>query len=215
MTRWTTSGLRQALKGLALEMRLWRTHRRGVRQARGLATSGLRLHLGSGPNRKEGWVNIDLHQDADLALDLREPLPFSDGSCAMVYSEHVLEHFEYPEPVMSMLRDWHRVLAPGGTCRVGVPDTAWPLSEYSGVSHTNYFALAKAQWHPAWCVTPMEHINYHFRQGREHHFAYDADTLVGALTRAGFVDATVVDFDPAIDCAAREVGTLYVSAIKK
>jgi predicted SAM-dependent methyltransferase len=210
----TTSGLREAFSDLMLEFQLCRTHWRGVRQARRISPGGLKLHLGSGPNRKQGWINIDLHQAADLALDLREPLPFRDGSCAMVYSEHVLEHFEYPEPVMSMLRDWRRVLAPGGTCRVGVPDTGWPLAEYAGLSRRNYFAMAKERWHPDWCQTPLEHINYHFRQGREHHFAYDAETLIGAMTRAGFINASVVSFDPQIDSAAREVGTLYVSAMR-
>ncbi len=214
MSRVTTTGLRQAGRALISEVRLWRTHRHAVRQARRLPATGLKLHLGSGPNRKEGWVNIDLHQDADLRLDLREPLPFADNSCTFVYSEHVLEHFEYPEPVMSMLRDWRRVLAPGGTCRVGVPDTRWPLTEYCGISDRRYFALAKEQWHPAWCRTPMEHINYHFRQGREHQFAYDAETLIGALTAAGFVEAAQTAFDSAIDTASRELGTLYVSARK-
>ena len=212
--RTTTAGLRQAGRALVTELRLWSTHRRAVRQAQRLPATGLKLHLGSGPNRKSGWVNIDLHQEADLTLDLREPLPFRDNSCAIVYSEHVLEHFEYPEPVMSMLRDWLRVLAPGGTCRIGVPDTRWPLVEYCGLGDGRYFTLAKAQWHPAWCRTPMEHINYHFRQGREHQFAYDAETLVRALTDAGFVDATQTSFDPEIDTASRELGTLYVTATR-
>ena len=75
----TTAGLRDAVKGLLLELRLWCTHRRGVRQAKRLPSGGLKLHLGSGPNRKEGWINIDLHQAADLALDLRVPLRFAEG----------------------------------------------------------------------------------------------------------------------------------------
>jgi len=215
VTPTTTTGLRQSGKALVAEFRLWRTHRRAVKQARGLPATGLRLHLGSGPNRKPGWVNIDLHQEADLQLDLREPLPFPDGSCAIVYSEHVLEHFEYPEPAMSMLRDWLRVLAPGGTCRVGVPDTQWPLTEYCGTGEGRYFALAKERWHPEWCRTPMEHINYHFRQDREHKFAYDAETLVRALTVAGFVGARQTAFDPAIDTPVRELGTLYATASKR
>jgi predicted SAM-dependent methyltransferase len=212
--RITTTGLRDASKALVTELRLWRTHRRAVRRAQQLAKTGLQLHLGSGPNRKAGWVNIDLHQNADLMLDLREPLPFPADSCVVVYSEHVLEHFEYPEPAMSMLRDWLRVLAPGGTCRIGVPDTRWPLVEYCGQGDGRYFAIAKEQWHPAWCRTPMEHINYHFRQGREHQFAYDAETLIGALTAAGFVDARQTHFDPEIDSPSRELGTLYVVATK-
>ena len=39
-------------------------------------------------------------------------------------------------------------------------------------------------WHPAWCTTRLEHINFHFRQGGEHKFAYDFETLKTA-PRAG------------------------------
>jgi SAM-dependent methyltransferase len=214
LSRVATSGVRQAARALAVEFGLWRKHRAGVRKAHRLRERGLRLHLGCGPNLKDGWINIDLHQAADIALDLREPLPFPDDSCAIVYSEHVLEHFDYPEPVMSMLRDWHRVLQPGGVCRVGVPDSDLPMAAYAGVGASDYFAIAKREWHPAWCHTPMEHVNYHFRQGTEHRFAYDAETLIAALTRAGFVDAVRVPFDGSIDTASRELGTLYVAARK-
>jgi predicted SAM-dependent methyltransferase len=214
-TRLTTAGLRQAVKHLLLEARLWRAHRGGMRKARSMHESNLKLHLGSGPHRKQGWVNIDLFQPADLALDLRERLPFADNSCAIVYSEHVFEHFDYPEPAMSMLRDWLRVLQPGGTCRIGVPDTEWPLAEYVGVRNEQYFATAKARWHPSWCQTPMEHVNYHFRQGAEHRFAYDTETLIAAMTRAGFVEAQRVSYDATLDSPERELGTLYVTGKKR
>ena len=213
--RVATAGLRGAVRQLRTELRLWRAHRRAVRRAAALRGSGLQLHLGSGPNYKTGWVNIDLHQSADLSLDLREPLPFPGGSCSIVYSEHVLEHFDYPEPVRSMLRDWHRVLAPGGTCRIGVPDTGWIMAAYAGGPGDRYFTLAKERWHPKWCRTPMEHVNYHFRQDAEHRFAYDEETLQRALTEAGFVDVARVPFDPAIDSEARKLGTLYVTATKR
>src|ERR1700737_2161455 len=49
----------------------------------------LRLHLGCGITRLRGWVNIDLiGLGADLAWDLRHPLPLADGSADAAFHEH-------------------------------------------------------------------------------------------------------------------------------
>jgi len=58
----------------------------------------------------------------------------------------------------------------------------------------------------------MEHINYHFRQGNEHRFAYDFKTLQLALQQAGFVEIRRRLFRSDLD--SWELGTLYVDAIK-
>src|SRR5215467_9404470 len=94
--RRTTAGLRDALKQVRAEFAIQNRHRTGVRRARQY-TNNVKLHLGSGPNYKSGWVNVDLfHASADLALDLREPLPFPTASVTDIYSEHVFEHFTFP-----------------------------------------------------------------------------------------------------------------------
>jgi hypothetical protein len=41
--------------------------------------------------------------------------------------------------------------------------------------------MAKRLWHPAWCQTRLEHLNYHFRQDTQHRFAYDYETLERVL----------------------------------
>jgi predicted SAM-dependent methyltransferase len=204
-----------ALRTLWLELRIQRWHQRSVRVARQWrGRNDLKLHLGCGKTFKPGWINIDLWPHADLALDMRRPLPFEDGSCALIYSEHFLEHIDYPEPVVGLLRECYRVLRPGGVFSVGVPDTEWPIAEYAGLSHQGYFETAKRQWHPAWCQTEMEHLNFHFRQGDEHRFAYDFKTLRKALVGVGFELVVARDFDADLDSAGRALGTLYVDATK-
>jgi predicted SAM-dependent methyltransferase len=55
----------------------------------------LRLHIGSGRTRIDGFVNIDQIQGSDLRLDLnRDRLPFKDDSVDCVFSFHALEHCE-------------------------------------------------------------------------------------------------------------------------
>jgi len=46
-------------------------------------------------------------------------LPFRDGTLDFVYSSHVLEDFEDWNPV---LKEWVRVLKPGGTLVILIPD---------------------------------------------------------------------------------------------
>ncbi|QDT15545.1 class I SAM-dependent methyltransferase [Alienimonas californiensis] len=81
-----------------------------------------RLNLGCGSRYRDDWTNVDVRSAPGvLAHDLRDPLPFADASYDFVYHSHVLEHFR-PADVPAFLRECRRVLRPGGTLRVVVPD---------------------------------------------------------------------------------------------
>lgn len=207
-------GAYQVLGSAAREAQLALTHWRSVRRMRALPATELRLNCGCGGDRKPGWINIDAESKvADLRLDLRRRMPFADNSVSMIYSEHFFEHLEYPDEAMLFLGESLRVLKPGGRFRVGVPDTEWPLRDYAA-GEDSYFKLAREMWHPQWCDTRMHHINYHFRQGKHHKYAYDEETLAKVLTDAGFVSAARSDFDPEFDTEHRRIGTLYLDAFK-
>jgi len=80
-----------------------------------------RLNLGAGEDQKEGYVNVDWSPltNPDVVHDLNIfPYPFEDGSFELVEAFHVLEHLDKPFNVMKEL---HRILAPGGTLHVKVP----------------------------------------------------------------------------------------------
>ncbi len=81
------------------------------------------VNLGCGGCFHSDWVNFDfVSQSPDVIQhDLRTRLPLNDGSCAVVYHSHVLEHF--PRAFAPLfLQECYRVLAPGGLLRVVVPD---------------------------------------------------------------------------------------------
>ena len=72
-----------------------------------------RLNLGSGSDRRSGYVNLDrvALPEVDVAGTLDPPaLPFADGRFGLVLCIDVLEHVD----AVSALREIHRVLAPGG-----------------------------------------------------------------------------------------------------
>jgi predicted SAM-dependent methyltransferase len=211
-----TLGVRGSLRKLRKEWQLMHWHRAGVRASRRYAgITSLQLHLGCGPNVKAGWINIDLFtREADLSLDLREPWPFANNSATIVYSEHVFEHFEHPAETGHFLRESLRVLEPGGTLSLGMPDAELQLKAYGDPANEVWAATERAQWHPKSCRTQLDHINYHFRQDGEHKYAWDAETLLGVLAMAGFAQCRRRDFEPKLDLESRRVGTLYVEAHK-
>ena len=114
--------VRRALSGIAAELRERREDYLSTQLSRLNLPSagGLKLNLGSGRSRIEGWLNIDV-PPADLDMYLDWGLPFAEGVARYVYLSHVLEHF-YKREALELLRDVHRVLAPGGTVRLVVPD---------------------------------------------------------------------------------------------
>lgn len=83
----------------------------------------MKLHLGCGKKYIEGYVHIDTipYDHIDHVASI-ESLPFiEDNSADIIYACHVLEHFKRKQ-TLSVLKEWYRVIKPGGVLRVSVPD---------------------------------------------------------------------------------------------
>lgn len=142
-----------------------------------------KLHLGCGSIRFEGWLNIDLESDdADLKLDLREPLPFEDESVDYIFSEHMIEHLVHSDGIR-LLSECRRVLKPDGVLRISTPDLLWLTLVY----HSELTSTWGQLWHPA---TPCQLMNEGMRSWG-HLFLYDRPELVSTLVSSGFTN--VVD----------------------
>ncbi len=83
----------------------------------------MKLHVGCGTNKLQGWINID-GVDAckpDLVYDLSKPLPYEDLSAQELRADGVLEHFDkYMR--YAIMSDWARVLKIGGLLHLELPD---------------------------------------------------------------------------------------------
>ena len=101
---------------------------------------GLRLNLGSGLRKREGFVGVDQVPlpGTDIVADLNEPLDeLPDNSVAEVYTRHTLEHVKNLLPLMAEL---HRVTRPGGRIEIVVPHFSNPYG-YSDPTHVRQFGL--------------------------------------------------------------------------
>ena len=91
----------------------------------------MKINLGSGPEKgSDGWINIDSNGGADLAIDLTEGLPFDDRSTSQIYTSYFLEHLSY-EQISPLLQECLRVLNPGASLLICVPDSELFIHAYS------------------------------------------------------------------------------------
>lgn len=86
----------------------------------------LRLNLGCGDKILPGYVNVDVVEvragkKPDVICDLHDLAPFADSSADEILSVHVVEHFWRWE-IRDVLREWIRVLKPGGRMVVECPN---------------------------------------------------------------------------------------------
>ena len=80
------------------------------------------LEIGPGRKRIPGFetVNVIKTGVTDHVADARA-LPFEDGAFGLVYASHVIEHLPWYQTV-DVLKEWRRVLAPGGALEVWTVD---------------------------------------------------------------------------------------------
>ncbi len=82
-----------------------------------------KLHIG-GETRVDGWevINAVPGPAVDHIGNAKDLSVFEDAAFDEIYASHVLEHLDYQGELQAALKEWHRVLVPGGKLYVSVPD---------------------------------------------------------------------------------------------
>jgi predicted SAM-dependent methyltransferase len=112
-------------------------------------SSGLKVHLGSGPINIQGWINVDArsYEHVHVVSDGFELREFADGAISEIYMCHVLEHFSFKD-AEALLKSLKVKLRQGGVIRISVPsfDRLIDVYKLSGADITKIkFALMGGQ----------------------------------------------------------------------
>lgn len=145
----------------------------------------LRVEIGSGPYPTPGYVHVDADRRArDVEYHASAAsLPFDDGVVEELLAIHILEHVHASE-LLPTLREWRRVLRPGGFAQIHVPDAS-----------TVFAAFLDSPPERKWAVMiPIFGMTSHVRfeeagdatSLERHHVIYDFSLLERVLLDAGF-----------------------------
>jgi predicted SAM-dependent methyltransferase len=122
----------------------------------------IRLDLGCGPNKREGFIGVDVLQfdgKVDVVTDLTKPWPWENDSVEEVHCSHTLEHFTMPERC-HFARELARVLKPGAKATIITPH--WmhersygdPTHQWPAVTFMMYL-----YWNKEWRARSAPHTN--------------------------------------------------------
>jgi predicted SAM-dependent methyltransferase len=92
------------------------------------------LHLGAGGKRVPGAINCDLFDPAaDRAWDATSLSEVATASVDVVEHHHLIEHLS-PADLDRALKEWARVLKPGGLLVISAPDLERVLENWLSMS---------------------------------------------------------------------------------
>ena len=132
----------------------------------------LLLHLGCGDRHLQGYINVDWRKTraTDLTGDIRR-LPYGDNSVSIIECYHVFEHIPRHD-IEPMVREWQRVLVPGGKLVIELPDFDENVRLYLEGDEFQLHYIFGRQRFP----------------GDAHYFGYNFARLQRVLTEAGFAN---------------------------
>lgn len=143
----------------------------------------LKLNLGSRNRAIDGFTGMDIdpHAGVDIVGDVFDLSRFADGSVSEIYASHILEHAPHPK-TLDVLKEWARVLEPGGKLYVAVPDFARTveLYQFRGLNE--------------WVVNFL--MGDQIYKTAYHYNLFDEPRLEGMLKAAGFSDSFRVEQFP-------------------
>lgn len=174
----------------SLVILLWRaigSHKfRGAYQ-NACAAGDVKLHIGAGTTRLDGWLNTDILPNGELFLDATRHFPVQNNSVHYIFCEHFVEHVPR-RAVIKFFKESFRVLHPKGVLRISTPDIEAHVREYLNRSERMHLLLKRNRQHGYFYSRyPVDILNKTFYEDN-HVCLYDAEALEEMLHSVGFKD---------------------------
>lgn len=104
----------------------------------------IKLNLGCGKDIREGYINLDIDPISDKVLkhDVEDLSDFADNSVSEVLAFDIIEHFPQRR-INPIIKEWCRVLRPGGKLIIQTPDIEVIFSDYYKQAQTGKITWAR------------------------------------------------------------------------
>jgi predicted SAM-dependent methyltransferase len=154
------------------------------------AGSRRRIEIGGGPFPRPGYLHVDVDADARHleAQAVAWALPFPSDWADEVLAIHALEHV-HPRLLQRTLREWHRVLRPGGVVRVHVPNSPALMKAYLAAEDDARRWMMSGALLGMYCGPDLRGPE-DLPTESDHQILFDRALLHTALEDAGFVALT-------------------------
>jgi predicted SAM-dependent methyltransferase len=175
-----------------------------------------RLNWGCGHRGEPGWINSDQKDGPgiDLSCDIREGLPLDDDSMDYIVSIHALPEVPYTE-LVPVLQELRRVLKPGGTLRLALPDLLKGVDAYRR-NDTDYFLVPDEDARSLGAKLITQLIWYGYSRT-----LFTSEFIEEMLYKAGYTEVyaceyqvTRSQFPEIVELDNRENESLFVEAVK-
>lgn len=152
--------------------------------------------------------------------DATRRLPLADGTVALLYSSHMIEHLTRTE-AQAFLCEAYRILRPGGWIRIAAPDLRRQATRYVQRTCDADDFVEATSMHTGRPDGLAAKLKWLATGPRHHLWMYDGPSLVKLLQRHGFVGSLEVQAgetnapDPgALDLHERADDSVYVEGQK-
>jgi len=156
--------------------------------------AGKRLHLGCGGKHLEGYVNVDIFKGptVDEVFSMLD-IPYEDGTIAEILSEHSLEHVPF-QLAEDALKEWFRVLQPGGKLNLFMPDFEVCCQRYleAPLESPNFFQTRA--WYKATIYGIQKSQAGEPDDAQVHKCGFSKEEIRIVLTRNGFQIESVENY---------------------
>jgi predicted SAM-dependent methyltransferase len=175
-----------------------------------------RLNWGCGSWPQPGWINSDIseHPDIDVVCDIREGLPLESDSLDYAVSIHALPEIPYAD-LIPTLQELKRVLKPGATLRLGLPDLDKGIRAYLN-GDAGYFLIPDEDARTPGGKLAVQMSWYGYSRS-----LFTMDFIEELLVKAGFASVTrcsyqqtASPFPEIVELDNRELESLFVEAVK-
>ena len=146
----------------------------------------LRLNLGCGERPREGgFVNIDTRPTCatDVVVHQLDDLGYGDDTVDEIYSRHTLEHLPLRNACKA-LREWNRVLKPGGVIHVVVPNILYHAEQLLKGTHDSIYNAVAGKNDRFWAYGSI--FGWNENKNDHHYFGYYFELLRDLLEDFGF-----------------------------